>query len=649
MFHWICPECGREIPPSVKECQVCDPNAILAPTVELPVFVPVATAPVDLTTAVAPPPVVEAAAQSVVEPVSVADPEPRASAIGYSSAPLAPSPGVVEPTAPSVVEPLPGVDLQPEPRASAIGYSPAPVAPAPAVVEPAAQPVVEPVLVVDTKPAPAPAPEPVAAEPSVVEPVPVVDLKPEPDPVVISEPIAPVKPIIETAPVVDLKPEPEPAVRPEPAPTADPVLETAALVDSKTVDPDPSPAPASEPEPLVEASPAVELKQETEIPPTPLLAAAAEPLLLTAPVPPEPGAEQQLILPIAETTAPFPVPQFQEVPDPLLALAEEIRGAQAARAAALSAPPESAGLQELAHAVESRQHHPPQPAAPVAPAQQVPQNTHAAEATEAAAVAVLAPPVPETIPEPVSNTAPEPVSLAAPPQPAPQPEALLLPLAPMQNYRAATSKSILPVPPRPQILAADSGPRITLPGPTLPPELTRLQDANVVTVIGEKTETRAKEALGPAPRSGAPGWLVTIGVMVVLLAAGLTVVSYLLPHTVADAKPAPTPAVAATTPAPSGPVSPLSKFIEVSGFRILKSEVQYTVVNHSDADISDVNVFVTLRSVKPGQPPVCRFSFKVPALGPFESKEMSSPIEKSTKPVALPDWQDLRADIQISQ
>src|SRR5438105_15799608 len=27
MFHWICPECGREIPPSVRECAACDPTA----------------------------------------------------------------------------------------------------------------------------------------------------------------------------------------------------------------------------------------------------------------------------------------------------------------------------------------------------------------------------------------------------------------------------------------------------------------------------------------------------------------------------------------------------------------------------------------------------------------------------------------------
>src|SRR5947209_1138385 len=30
MFHWICPECGREIAPTVRECAACDPNAALA-------------------------------------------------------------------------------------------------------------------------------------------------------------------------------------------------------------------------------------------------------------------------------------------------------------------------------------------------------------------------------------------------------------------------------------------------------------------------------------------------------------------------------------------------------------------------------------------------------------------------------------------
>src|SRR5437764_7524886 len=28
MFHWICPECGREIAPTVRECPACDPAAV---------------------------------------------------------------------------------------------------------------------------------------------------------------------------------------------------------------------------------------------------------------------------------------------------------------------------------------------------------------------------------------------------------------------------------------------------------------------------------------------------------------------------------------------------------------------------------------------------------------------------------------------
>ncbi|MGA3190857.1 MAG: hypothetical protein ABSF22_27485, partial [Bryobacteraceae bacterium] len=181
------------------------------------------------------------------------------------------------------------------------------------------------------------------------------------------------------------------------------------------------------------------------------------------------------------------------------------------------------------------------------------------------------------------------------------------------------------------------------------------QDANVVTLIGEPTAQRAKVAIEPKKSGNAPGWLVSLVVMLLLLAVGLGVVFYLLPRTVADAKPGPTPAQAASTTIPvSGSSSPLAKFIEVTGFRIVvdeskKSEVQYLVVNHSAADISDANIFITLRSVKPGQPPLCRFSFKVPSLAPFESKEMSSPIEKTTRAISLPDWQDIRADVQISQ
>ena len=101
---------------------------------------------------------------------------------------------------------------------------------------------------------------------------------------------------------------------------------------------------------------------------------------------------------------------------------------------------------------------------------------------------------------------------------------------------------------------------------------------------------------------------------------------------------------------------PLAQYIEVTGFRFIvdlnkKSEIHYLVVNHSAAELADMTVYVTLRTAdaKPGQPPVCRFSFRAPTLAPFESKEMTSPIEKLVHPVALPEWQDLRSEVQIAQ
>ena len=38
-----------------------------------------------------------------------------------------------------------------------------------------------------------------------------------------------------------------------------------------------------------------------------------------------------------------------------------------------------------------------------------------------------------------------------------------------------------------------------------------------------------------------------------------------------------------------------------------------------------------------------------PELGPFESKEMTSSIEKLSRSVTVPEWADLRAEVQVSQ
>ena len=66
---------------------------------------------------------------------------------------------------------------------------------------------------------------------------------------------------------------------------------------------------------------------------------------------------------------------------------------------------------------------------------------------------------------------------------------------------------------------------------------------------------------------------------------------------------------------------PLLKYIEVTGIRVSvdlnrKSIIQYVVVNHSAADLAELTLGVTVRSVlsRPQQPPISVFTVKIPSL-----------------------------------
>jgi len=149
-------------------------------------------------------------------------------------------------------------------------------------------------------------------------------------------------------------------------------------------------------------------------------------------------------------------------------------------------------------------------------------------------------------------------------------------------------------------------------------------------------------------------WLLRLTIVAVVVLLGMRVMLPTGPEKPAAAAPAAvTPEAAAPEPSV---VNPLSRSIEVTGFRIVtdpskKPEIHYLVVNHTPGRLSNMTVYVTLRTAddKPGQPPLSRFSFAAPNLGPFQSKEMISSIEKMNRPVELPEWQDLRADLEIGQ
>ena len=101
--------------------------------------------------------------------------------------------------------------------------------------------------------------------------------------------------------------------------------------------------------------------------------------------------------------------------------------------------------------------------------------------------------------------------------------------------------------------------------------------------------------------------------------------------------------------------SPLRKQIEVVGLRLTqnkakKTEVRFLVVNHSGAEVQDLagSVDLQARTSKKDEEPVGTFSFKVPSLGPYESKEISSVVNTKLKVYELPDWQNLDVRLQIT-
>jgi predicted component of type VI protein secretion system len=121
----------------------------------------------------------------------------------------------------------------------------------------------------------------------------------------------------------------------------------------------------------------------------------------------------------------------------------------------------------------------------------------------------------------------------------------------------------------------------------------------------------------------------------------------------ADKQPKPAPSVPARTTA-SNKSNPLAKYIELVGVRANEKspghlQVQFGVVNHSEADIGDVKLDVTLgtTAAKAGDPPLITFSTKVPALGPNEMKQVSVDVPTKLRVYELPDWQFLKADFQI--
>ncbi len=100
--------------------------------------------------------------------------------------------------------------------------------------------------------------------------------------------------------------------------------------------------------------------------------------------------------------------------------------------------------------------------------------------------------------------------------------------------------------------------------------------------------------------------------------------------------------------------NPLQKYVEVVGIRMLtekqKPVAKFVVVNHSGADISNLQANVTLwaSTSRSEEDSVGSFSFDIDNLGANESKELTEPLKTKLKMYELPDWQNATAEIQIT-
>ena len=98
--------------------------------------------------------------------------------------------------------------------------------------------------------------------------------------------------------------------------------------------------------------------------------------------------------------------------------------------------------------------------------------------------------------------------------------------------------------------------------------------------------------------------------------------------------------------------SPFAKHLEISGLRITedaskKLKVNYVVINHSGADLPDLELTISLKAAgKEGGSPICVFKAKAPGLGPYESRNLTAVVPTKLRAYELPDWQFLRAEFE---
>jgi len=153
-----------------------------------------------------------------------------------------------------------------------------------------------------------------------------------------------------------------------------------------------------------------------------------------------------------------------------------------------------------------------------------------------------------------------------------------------------------------------------------------------------------------------PAWLMTIVFAVGIGGIIFGIYSLLQSGKAAGTGAGPTPTTTVESPAakPGSKPNPLQKQIEITGVRFSqdakkKTMVTFVIINHSQAEISGLagNVTIWGRTQKSEEDAQGSFAFTTD-LAPYQSKELSAPLNSKMKIYELPDWQNITTDIQIT-
>ncbi len=222
--------------------------------------------------------------------------------------------------------------------------------------------------------------------------------------------------------------------------------------------------------------------------------------------------------------------------------------------------------------------------------------------------------------------------------------------APPATQRLRIPKPSIPFvkPCDPNSSSLSTGPLTSaLAGPALPVDLRTL------------IKQQSTKSVRPRKRATIPAWFNSVLVATALFLGAGSLLQYFSENRDAKAGPVATQqtvqASAGTSSAAAVDPHPFAKFVEIAGLRVVadlnrKSQLQYLVVNHSSTRLSDLALRIVVRSTSDSSSsaPLFTLSVMVPSLGPYQSKEIKTDLDAGLRSASLPEWENLRADVQVS-